>query len=164
MHFGMMLGTIPLCETDAKADCPRVINFSDMKRLALFILVLGAAMTAQAHHPKHHNYRGYSSARIYADGPFEIQVAINGYLVNGRPGQWVDLGHLPPGRYVIGIRAYGPQRTKYTKQVIHIRRGYRTEYAVYSNSRRSPLLLSREAMIPIGRPIVYQDYSRRGRY
>lgn len=135
-----------------------------MKRVALIILVLSAALAAQAHHPNHRNSRGYATARIYADGPFDIQVSIDGYLVNRRPGEWVDLGSLAPGRYVIDVQAYGPRQTKFTRQVIHIRPGYRTEYAVYSNGRRSPLFLSREAMIPIGRPVRHQQGSRRGRY
>ncbi|MEQ9301231.1 MAG: hypothetical protein RIF33_21825 [Cyclobacteriaceae bacterium] len=135
-----------------------------MKRVALIILVLSAALAAQAHHPNHRSNRGYATARIYADGPFDIQVSIDGYLVNRRPGEWVDLGSLAPGRYVIGVKAYGPRQTKYTKQVIHIRPGYRTEYAVFSNGRRSPLVLSREAMIPIGRPVRHQQRSHRGRY
>gem|GEM_PF-6969119 len=132
-----------------------------MKHLALIILVLSSAFTAQAHHP---NHRGQASARIYADGPFDIQVSVDGYLVNRRPGGWVDLGRLAPGRYVIDVKAYGPRRTKYTRQVIHVRPGYRTEYAVYSNGRRSPLFISKEAMIPIGRPVRrhhgYQPYFR----
>jgi hypothetical protein len=159
-----MLGTTPLCETDAKATCLRVINFSDMKRVALIILVLSAALAAQAHHPNHRNNRGNASARIYADGPFDIQVSIDGYLVNRRPGEWVDLGSLAPGRYVIGVKAFGPRRTKYTRQVINIRPGYRTEYAVFSNGPRSPLVLSTEAMIPIGRPIRHHQGSRQRRY
>lgn len=128
------------------------------------LLLLSAAWVAQAHHPFHGRHSSFSTARIYADGPFDIQVSINGYVINGRPGQWVDLGHLAPGRYVIGVRAFGPHRTKYTKQVIHVRRGYRTEYAVFSNGRRSPLFLSQEAMIPIGRPERYRDHPGRGRY
>jgi hypothetical protein len=135
-----------------------------MKRVALIILVLSAALVAQAYHPNHPINRGYSSARIYSDGPFDIQVSINGYVVNSRPGQWVDLGNLAPGSYVIGVKAYGPRSTQYTKQVIHIKRGYRTEFAVYTHGRRSPLFMSREALIPIGRPVSRNDYSRRGRY
>lgn len=163
-QFGTMLGTTPLCETDAKATCPRVINISDMKRIALIVMVLSAALAAQAHHPNHRSNRGYATARVYADGPFDIQVSIDGYLVNRRPGEWVDLGGLAPGRYVLGVRAYGPRKTKFTQKVIHIRSGYRTEYAVFSNGHRSPLILSREAMIPIGRSVRHRQRSPRDRY
>ena len=158
-----MLGTVSICETDTRAASPSVINGSDMKRVTLMLLVMSAALVAQADHPFHGHRGGFSSARIYADGPFDIQVAVNGYVVNGRPGQWVDLGNLAPGRYIIGVRAFSGRRTKYTKQVIHIRRGYRTEYAVFSNGQRSALFLSQEAMIPIGRPDRYSDQPRRRR-
>ncbi len=162
--LGTMLGTVPLCETDAKAACPRVINFSDMKRAALIILVLSTTLAAHADHPNHRSNRGYASARVYADGPFDIQVSIDGYVVNRRPGEWVDLGSLPPGRYLIGVKAFGRRGVKHTRQVINIRPGYRTEYAVYTNGRRSPLLLSRAAMIPIRRPVRHYQRSYNGRY
>lgn len=123
---------------------------------------MSTALVAQADHPNQGNHRGYASARIYADGPFDIQVSIDGYVINRRPGEWVDLGSLAPGHYVIGVKAFGPRGIKHTRQVINIRPGYRTEYAVYTTGRRSPLFLSRAAMIPVGRPVRHYQRSYRG--
>ena len=113
-----------------------------MKHFILLTIAVLAGYAASAHH-------GRTKASIYAEGPYNIQVFVNGYLMNERPSRWVDLNHLAPGRHVVEIKAFGPRRVKYLSQVIHLRPGFRSEYLVSSYGAYQDLFMTRDAVRPI---------------
>ena len=123
-----------------------------MKKLGLLLIGLSLAIATQAEGPPRHGRGLVSNTMIYADGPFDIQVFVNGYLVNRRASSWVDLGYLRPGRHWVEVKAIGPRRTKFVERTIVVRPGVRKEFAVFSNGPRAPLMMTRETAVPIGRP------------
>lgn len=123
-----------------------------MRTLLLFIVLLVAPGLTQANHG---NKRGWSSASFLAEGPFKIKVFINGRSVNYRPQQAVNVVLLRPGNHRVRVVAYGPRRTKETRDVLTIRPRRTNQFAVRSAGRRGGLYLD-----PI---VVDHTRSRRGR-
>lgn len=114
-----------------------------MKTLILFLALLAPGLT-QANHG---NGRGWSSASFIAEGPFKIKVFVNGRAVNYRPQHQVSNIRLRPGNHRVRVVAYGPRRTKETRDVLAIRPRRVNQFAVRSAGRRGGLYLDPVAVI-----------------
>ena len=124
-----------------------------MRTLILLLVLLAPGLT-QANHGNG-NTRGWSSASFVSEGPFKIKVFINGRAVNYRPQHQVNQIRLKPGNHRVRVVAYGPRRTKETRDVLSIRPRRANQFAVRSAGRRGGLYLD-----PI---VVDHTRNRRGR-
>lgn len=115
-----------------------------MRTLILFLVLLAPDLT-QANHGNG-NGRGWSSASFVAEGPFKIKVFINGRAVNYRPQHQVNQVRLRPGNHRVRVVAYGPNRTKETRDVLAIRPRRINQFAVRSAGRRGGLYLDAVAV------------------
>ena len=108
-----------------------------MRTLILFLVLLVPGL-AQANHE---NARGWSNASFVAEGPFKIKVFINGKAINHRPQHQVRDIRLRPGNHRVRVVAFGPRRTKETREVLAIRPRRVNQFAVRSAGRRGALYL-----------------------
>ncbi len=126
-----------------------------MKHLLLF---LGLTLTFTSYTDGHHRGR-ISQVSFFTDGPIEMSVTINGYLINNRPQRWVEVNNLRPGRHVVRIKAYGPRRVKYLTQVIHVRPGNRIDFQVGAVNPRASLYMVRlPDRMPYRRPAFHTAF------
>lgn len=108
-----------------------------MRTLILFLLLIAPDLTQANHGPS----RNWSSTSFIADGPFKIKVFVNGRALNYRPQYQVNGIRLRPGNHKVRVVAYGPRRTKETRDILIIRPRRPNRFAVRSAGRRGGLYL-----------------------